>query len=43
MEILSNLSVWLQVWLQELGSGGVGIISAQGPEGASIELRVEVP
>jgi hypothetical protein len=43
MEILSNLTVWLQDWLQMLGSGGVGVISAQGRDGARIELRVEVP
>ena len=40
-DVLSNLPVWLHDWLQTLGSGGLGVISYTGPDGATFELRIE--
>jgi hypothetical protein len=40
-EILSNLGLRLQNWLQELGAGVVGVMRFENAEGASFELRIE--
>ena len=40
-EVLSNLGLRLQNWLQELGSGVVGVMRFENAEGSSFELRIE--
>jgi len=40
-DVLSNLGLWLQNWLHELGSGVVAVMHFESSDGASFELRIE--
>jgi hypothetical protein len=40
-EVLSNLSLRLQDWLHELGSGVVGVMQFENADGALFQLRIE--